>query len=609
MSKDIKIKSLKWYEHIRQRPGMYVGNLENCDILVREVIDNSIDEALAGYCNNIFCDKIDDYITVADDGRGIPIYLTQDPINESNKISAMEIAVARINSGSKYEKDAVAIGIHGVGVKAVNALSSEFIIMSLITEENYSKAGLKKKDVGKFFFVKFERAIKVEEGVCKPPKGLEKYKTIVQFKPDMTLMKSDKYKIPLESLGLTKHILKEFHKKEINYNIPGVKVEFDKLYKITRLLKIPVSNSKHNKDLTFWISFEFITDKSKKNIFGSVNSLVVPRGIHVDEVENGIKLAIQKMFDLDDLYVPYLTGGIKLSVIAMINEVGYSSQTKERLSEIDGWDKDTKKALQNAIYKAIKGEKENLENHVNQVEQYVASIVSLKDMNLIKSKVALANSIKSIAKLPVKLVDASSKERSDCELFLLEGDSAAGSLRNARNSQIHAYLPMRGKSKNSVNLETSEVVDNEVLSDIVNTIGAGVLGYSDLKACRYGKIIIVTDADTDAMHIQNLLLGVFGAHMTHLLEKGMVFICETPLYKQNGKYFYPSDTKSPDFSKPLNRYKGIAALSQDDVHYSIIDPKTRRLTQVTTENLKEALELIGSSKLKKELMIKKKVLR
>jgi len=607
--KDIKIKSLKWYEHIRQRPGMYVGNLENCDILVREVLDNSIDEALAGYCNNIFCDKIGDYITVADDGRGIPIYLTPDPVNEGKNITAMEVAVARINSGSKYEKDDVAIGIHGVGVKAVNALSEEFIIMSKITLENYSKAGLKKKDVDKYYFVKFSKAIKVEEGVCKAPKGLENYMTIVQFKPDMTLMKSDKYKVPVEGLGLTRHILKEFYKKEINYNIPGVKVEFDKLYKITRLIRVHITDSKYNKELTFWFSFEFQSDKSKKNIFGSVNSLVVPRGIHVDEMDLSIRLALQKMFNLDDMYLPYLTGGIKLSVIAMINEVGYSSQTKERLSEIDGWDKEVKKKLQNAVYKAIKNEASELENHIAQVEQYVASIVSLKDMNLIKSKVALANSIRSIAKLPAKLVDCSSRNRNECELFLLEGDSAAGSLRYARNSQIHAYLPMRGKSKNSVNLDTSEIVDNDIISDIVNSLGSGVSGYSDLSAIRYSKVIIVTDADDDSFHIENLLLGLFGAHLSYLLEDGRVFLCETPLYKQNGKYFYPSDTKQPDFSKPLSRFKGIASLSQDDVHYSIIDPATRRLTQVTTENLKEALELIGSSKLKKEFMVKKKVLR
>lgn len=989
--KEIKIKSLKWYEHIRQRPGMYVGNLDNCDILVREVLDNAIDEALAGYCQNIYCDVLDDYITIADDGRGIPIYLTPDPMNEDEKITAMEAAVSRINTGSKYGKDDVAIGIHGVGVKAVNALSEEFIIMSKITKDNWDKtvSYVTKKDVGKYLFVKFSRAIKIDEGVCESK--LSDYMTIVQFKPDMTLMKSSKYRVSVEGLGLTKHILKEFYNKEINYHIPGIKVDFDKIYQTTRLVKVPVTNSKFNKELTFWFSFEFQSDKSKKNVFGSVNSLVVPRGIHVDEVDWGIRVAIQKIFKLDDMYIPYLSGGIKLSVIAMINEVGYSSQTKERLSEIDGWDNEVKAKLHNAIYKSIKDDYEKFELHVAQVEQYVQSLISLKDINIIKSKVTIANSSRNLAKLPWKLVDASSKNRDECELFLLEGDSASGSLRKNRDHKYHAYLPMKGKSLNSVNTETSAVVNNDVLADIFNSIGSGVTGYNDISACRYGKVIIVSDSDqdgcisrlcriplldgtevtieelqrrcsedpnyefwvysctpeghivpgrghsarvtkdvdtlyritldndeyidvtdnhlfmmrdgsykradelkefdslmpcyrwvdegsyntgreyvkhndtgceepthwmvagqpekgrvihhgdenprnndprnlhdwdagyhrsyhakssnlvtsyngsqeqkemlrrkheegvydwkSDAMtnynksdkhrqrasevnkqlwdstepykkvsdlklehpewglshlteewltyreymsvslscrqkgkkcpynqgspahmfgkisavisrlqskglevneenynstkprnttrwkdifnakyhgiktyedlmeahrthnhkvnsievikldvpevvydisvdehhnfltsagvfvhncHIQNLILGAFAVHASYLIEDGRVYICETPLYKQNGKYFYPSDTKMPDFSKPLDRFKGIAALSNEDVRYTIINPDTRRLTRVTPERINEAIQLIGSPELKKKLMIERKVLR
>ena len=607
--KEIKIKSLKWYEHIRQRPGMYVGNLENCDILVREVLDNSIDEALAGYCQNIYCDVLDGYITVADDGRGIPIYLTPDPMNEDEQITAMEAAVSRINTGSKYGKDDVAIGIHGVGVKAVNALSEEFITMSKITKDNWDKTISKvtKKDIGKYLYVKFNRAIKVDEGIC--DSKLSDYKTIVQFKPDMTLMKSDKYRISVEGLGLTKHILKEFYNKEINYHIPGIKVDFDKIYKTTRLVKVPVTDSKYNKELTFWFSFEFQADKSKKNIFGSVNSLVVPRGIHVDEVDWGIRVAIQKIFKLDDMYIPYLSGGIKLSVIAMINEVGYSSQTKERLSEIDGWDNEVKAKLHNAIYKSIKDDYELFELHVAQVEQYVQSLISLKDINIIKSKVNIANSSRNLAKLPWKLVDASSKNRDECELFLLEGDSASGSLRKNRDHRYHAYLPMKGKSLNSVNVETSAVVNNDVLADIFNSIGSGVTGYNDISACRYGKVVIVSDSDCDGEHIQNLVLGAFAVHASYLIEDGRVYICETPLYKQGGKYFYPSDTKKPDFSKPVERFKGIAALSNEDVKYSILDKDTRRLTKVTTEMMDEAIKLIGSPELKKKLMIERKVLR
>lgn len=609
MGKEIKIKSLKWYEHIRQRPGMYVGNLDNCDILVREVLDNAIDEALAGYCQNIYCDKLDGYITVADDGRGIPIYLTPDPMNEEEKITAMEAAVSRINTGSKYGKDDVAIGIHGVGVKAVNALSEEFIIMSKVTRNNWESAGLDKKSIGKYFYVKFSRAIKIDEGMCESPEGLDSYNTIVQFKPDMTLMKSDKYRVSVEGLGLTKHILKEFYNKEINYHIPGIKVDFDKVYETTRLVKVPVTNSEYNKDLTFWFSFEFQSDKSKKNIFGSVNSLVVPRGIHVDEVDWGIRVALQKIFKLDDMYIPYLSGGIKLSVIAMINEVGYSSQTKERLSEIDGWDNDVKAKLHNAIYKAIKDDYEKFELHIAQVEQYVESIISLKDINLIKSKVTIANSARNLAKLPWKLVDASSKNRDECELFLLEGDSAAGNLRNARDSKIHAYLPMRGKSMNTVWVETTDVVHNDILSDIFNSIGSGVTGYNDISACRYGKIIVVSDSDSDGLHVQNLILAAFSVHARYLIEDGRFYLCETPLYKQDGKYFYPSDTDLPDFSKPLKRFKGIGALSVADVKYSIMDPNTRRLRRVTSEDIDRSIALTGSPELKKKLMIERKVLR
>ena len=293
----------------------------------------------------------------------------------------------------------------------------------------------------------------------------------------------------------------------------------------------------------------------------------------------------------------------------MINEVGYSSQTKERLSEIDGWDNEVKAKLHNAIYKSIKDDYELFELHVAQVEQYVQSLISLKDINIIKSKVNIANSSRNLAKLPWKLVDASSKNRDECELFLLEGDSASGSLRKNRDHRYHAYLPMKGKSLNSVNVETSAVVNNDVLADIFNSVGSGVTGYNDISACRYGKIIIVSDSDRDGEHIQNLILGAFAVHASYLIEDGRVYICETPLYKQGGKYFYPSDKKDPDFSKPLDRFKGIAALSNEDVKYSILDKDTRRLTRVTTEMMDEAVKLIGSPELKKKLMIERKVLR
>lgn len=604
----IDIQTLSWNQHIRHRPGMYVSNVDNPTVILREVIDNGIDEVLGGYASKLGFKQVGDFLMVYDNGRGMPINLKNDPTNPKVKITSAEIATSRMNSGSKYEKNEVATGMNGVGTKASNALSSTYVLCSKVTKDNY-KTSIKKveeaynknKDV--YYLIEFKEGNKVKEDVLSLEDIFKKYKlkvklefkpsTLVFFKPDYTLIQSPNYELPITNLALVKLIVKETTKKEVEYFIEGKEVEYE-------LFKYPLNMAIGKTRLLTTLDFD--TDLTKGVSKGSVNSLVVNRGLHIREMENALKEGLRVTYNLDDVYVQFVLKGLNLSIILLANEVGFSSQTKENLTQIDGWDKSCREGLIEEVTKFLKKNKAEFEEHIERVKEFTASMNKLKNMDFIKSKVILSSDIRKSkgGKEISKLRDCSTSNRAEAELYIVEGDSAAGSITSARDSKVHGVYPLRGKVLNCQNKSLEQVLENKEIRDLINAIGAGIKGYELKEKPRFGKIIVATDADDDGYSIQALVLGVFGEYMPHLIEKGYVYCLVPPLYKQEGKYYYDGEEKGLNRNKKFTRYKGLGTMNSEDVEETLI--KNKRLKQVTLDDLEYAKEILGTTSAKYNLM-------
>jgi DNA gyrase/topoisomerase IV subunit B len=222
--------------------------------------------------------------------------------------------------------------------------------------------------------------------------------------------------------------------------------------------------------------------------------------------------------------------------------------------------------------------------------------------------VALDGSRKADKLVPVNVKTCSSRNREKCELFIVEGKSAAGSVIKARNAEYQAVLSLRGKPLNSAGMDILDILQNEEMKDLIATIGTGVDERFSLDKVQYGKIIITADADPDGANIASLVLGLFFSHMKYLIKAGMVYICDSPLYKQGDKYFYSDNLKDVDFNKPTQRFKGLGELNITDVKTTITNSDTRRLTRITEEDMRKALRLITDTYARKKLLMESGVI-
>lgn len=622
--KEIEISTLSWQEHSRERVGMYLGDTSTITVPIREVLDNGVDEILGGYADKLGFKRDGDYFMVYDNGRGMPISLKADPTNPKEMITSAEIATGRINSGSKYRKTEKGVGLNGVGTKAVNATSDEFIVCCQITKDNYNtslpivekeykKRGKKEK---LYYVITYNRGHKKKEEVLSIEEIVKKKKikskiefspsTLVIFKPDYTIFESDRFDLPIVNLSLVKLI----SGKDLEFYIQGIdkKLEYE-LFEHKLDIELDSSPySEFNNKIELMTSFEFTNDLSKGISKGSVNSLVVNRGLHIRELEYSIKEALIDVFKVDEAFQQYLTNGLNLSVIVLTNEVGFSSQTKETLTSIDGWNKELKEELRKVVLKYVKKNSEAFEGHIRRIKEYVASLNKLKDIDFIKSKVILStDTSRTVANS--KLLTCTSKDREECTLFIVEGDSAGSTIKRIRDPKTQALLPIKGKILNVVGAKDSVIYNNDEVLEIVNSIKAGVKGH-ELKngTPHFGKVAIVNDSDSDGEQILSLLIGLFAELMPHYIEQGRLFRIVTPFFKQNGKYIYNSDESKLDKRKVLKRYKGIGSLNEEDAKETITGPNAI-YHQITLEDVKEALEIIGTTEAKKQLMIEEGILK
>jgi DNA gyrase subunit B len=594
-----KIQVLKGLEAVRKRPAMYIGDTTAHGLhhLVYEIIDNSIDEAMAGFCTkiNVTINR-DESITVEDTGRGIPV----DQHKEIKK-SALEVIMTMLHAGGKFDHDSYKVsgGLHGVGASVVNALSSWCEV------EVYRD--------GNVYFQRYEKGIPKS-----PVKKLHKIKstgTKTTYLADETIFPKVKYnfdtlanrmrELAFLNKGL-RLILRDAHDENMEeFYYKGGLVEFVKYLDQSRVaLHKAIYVDGEREGIEVEIAFEY-NDSYSDNIFTYCNNVnTIEGGTHLSGFKSALTRTLNTYGNKNNLLKNVqLQGddvreGLTTVISVKVSEPQFEGQTKTKLgnSEVRG--------VVESIFN------EQLSEYLEQnppvgrkiIEKNLAAAQSReaarRARDLTRRKSALESST-----LPGKLADCSISDPEQCEIYLVEGDSAGGSAKQGRDRRFQAILPLKGKILNVEKARLHKILANDEIITIITAVGTGV-GDEDFEyeKLRYHKIIIMTDADVDGSHIRTLLLTFFFRHMKRLIELGHVYIAQPPLYKISaGKeehYAYDEDEKekiTKRFSKNgekakfnLQRYKGLGEMNPEQLWETTMNPEKRTLLQVTLENAAEA---------------------
>ena len=613
------IQVLEGLEAVRKRPSMYIGDTSSKGLhhLVYEVVDNSIDEPLAGYCNNIEVSiNADGSITVSDNGRGIPV-----DMHEKEGKSALEVVLTVLHAGGKFDKGSYKVsgGLHGVGVSCVNALSVRLYVQvyrnGKIYEQEYSK-GIPKYSVR-------------EAGVT------DRTGTTVTFLPDPEIFPDTEYKYDILAsrlrelaflnsgiaLTLTDYRVEnegDAPKTERFYSENGLP-EFVKYIDQSRSSIIPdviyINTDKYGTPIEVAMTYN---DSYTENIHSYVNNInTIEGGSHISGFRRALTRTLKKYADdskmlekakveiSGDDFREGLTAGISVKVA----EPQFEGQTKTKLgnTEVMGMvDQAVGEALQ--IY---------LEEHPNEAKILVNKVIlaaQARHAAINARKMVRRKSPLSGGGLPGKLADCSSKDVTMCELFLVEGDSAGGSAKSARDRTYQAILPLRGKILNVEKAMQHRVFESEEVRNIYTALGVTIGTEEDSKALnlsklRYHKVIIMTDADVDGAHIATLILTFFFRYMKELIENGYVFIATPPLYlcqKGNVKEYcwreddrlrfiekYGRESEDGKNGIKQQRYKGLGEMNAEQLWDTTMNPENRYLRQVTIENAAEADQIFS----------------
>ena len=587
------IKVLKGLEGVRKRPAMYIGSTgkDGLHHLIYEVVDNSIDEALAGHCTRIEVTLNEDgSVSVKDNGRGIPVEK-----HSEVKKSALEVVMTMLHAGGKFDKKAYIIsgGLHGVGVSVVNALSEKLIVQvrrqGKIYEQTYKRGEAQDE-------VKVVGEAKGETG------------TTVRFWPDPQIFSSIKYdfatlvtrfrELAFLNSGVTIVLKEEKTKKKEEFLFKGGLLAFIQfLNEGRKVLHKPIYFHKSEEDTAVECVIQY-NESYNESIHGFVNTInTVEGGTHVI----GFKTALTRVINDYGTKNNMLKNGMKLTgddvregLAAIINlklrEPQFEGQTKTKLgnSEVKGFvDSVTSSALA-SFFEENPSIARKIVTKV--IEALQAREAAKKAKELVRRKSAL-----SFGNLPGKLTDCSSNDLEESELFIVEGDSAGGSARQARDKETQAILPLRGKILNVEKANPHKVFLNEEISVLVSAMGTGVGEHFSLENLRYGKIIIMCDADVDGQHIKTLLLTFFFRFIPKLIEDGRIYAAVPPLYKiRKGKedtYVYDDAElkKVVAGSKvEVQRFKGLGEMNPDQLWETTMHPKKRVLRRITVEDAAEA---------------------
>ncbi len=599
-----QIQVLKGLEAVRKRPGMYVGSTSARGLhhLVYEVVDNAIDEAMAGFCNEIEVELGDDgSVTVRDDGRGIPV-----DNHPTEKVPGVEVALTTLHAGGKFDKSSYKVsgGLHGVGVSVVNALS-EWLAVEVARD-------------GHVWRQRFERGLKtseLEKGEQTTGTG-----TKVSFKPDPQIFTELRYNFDVlagrlrELAYLNRGVRitlsderesEEIEPREELFHFEGGISEFVVYLrgKKTPLHDDVIYISGSQEDVEVELAMQY-NDGYNEDTFTFVNNINTHEGgTHLTGFKAALTRTINTYGDKNGLLKkgdPGLSGddvreGLTAILSAKVLEPQFEGQTKTKLgnSEVRG------------IVESLVNEKLNtwLEEHPSAGRSVIEKAVQAarardaarKARDLTRKRSALETGI-----LPGKLADCSITDSSISELYLVEGDSAGGTAKQGRDRTFQAILPLRGKILNVEKARIDKVLSNEEIRAIITAIGTGIGDDFDIEQARYHKTIIMTDADVDGAHIRTLLLTFFFRQMKELIEAGYVYIAQPPLYRiQKGKqefYCYSDDERDEVLARldgargsvNVQRYKGLGEMNADQLWDTTMNPEKRTLLRVTIDEATEA---------------------
>ncbi len=615
------IQVLEGLEAVRKRPAMYIGDIgvKGLHHLVYEVVDNSIDEALAGYCKNITVTiHPDNSISVQDDGRGIPT-----GINAKEGRSALEVVMTVLHAGGKFDKDSYKVsgGLHGVGVSCVNALS-EHLHVTVWRE-------------GKTYEQEYEKGIPMypvrETGAASGHTG-----TLVHFQPDGTIFKELKYnreilagrlrELSYLNKGIriimtdAREITEEGQLPTETYYSEGGIVEFvqmlDRTAKRDPLLTIPIFVEAHDKDTNVAVDVALSYNTSyNEHIFSYVNNInTIEGGTHVAGFRRAITRVFKSYGDKNKLFERAkveITGddfreGLSAIISVKVPEPQFEGQTKTKLGN-----NDVMGVVDVCVSRVLEA---YLEEHPKDAKMIIDKVIIAAQARAAARKAREMVQRKSVLTgggMPGKLADCSERDPEKCELYLVEGDSAGGTAKQGRDRSYQAILPLRGKILNVEKAQEYKIYENEEIKNMFTALGVSVGTPDDPKALnltklRYHKIIIMTDADVDGSHIATLILTFFYRYMKELVLQGYVYLAQPPLYLvKKGKeqlYAWTEEDRKEAVLKLGNgkedtvgvqRYKGLGEMNAEQLWDTTMNPETRTLKSITIESMTYADEIFS----------------
>lgn len=602
------IQALEGMEHVRLRPSMYIGDtgVRGLHHLVYEVVDNSIDEAMAGHCDTIKVTINEDgSVTTEDNGRGIPIDL-----HKKEGVSALQVVMTKIGAGGKFDKDSYKVsgGLHGVGVSCVNALSTALKATvyrdGQIWEQEY--------EIGKPLYP------------VKPVGETDLNGTVITFKPDPSIFQQSvdySYETLSSRMRELAYLNKGIQitltdKREVNekgeflserfYSEDGLK-EFIKFLDGNRepIIADVISMEGEKNDIPVEVAMVYNTSFNE-NLHSYVNNINTHEGgTHLSGFRRGLTTTLKKYADasgmLDKLKFEIVGDDFREGLTAIISvkvaEPQFEGQTKTKLGN---------REVTSAVSQAVSEMLENyLEENPNDAKTIIQKVIlaaqarnaAKKARDMVQRKTAM-----SIGGLPGKLSDCSEQDPTQSEVFLVEGDSAGGTAKQGRDRKFQAILPLRGKILNVEKAMTHRVFDNEEIKNIYTALGVTIGTEEDSKALntdklRYHKVVIMCDADVDGSHIETLILTFFYRYMKELIEGGHIYIATPPLYlvkKGSKKRYAWSEEERDEIAESysggvqIQRYKGLGEMNAEQLWDTTMDPERRKLRQVSIDNSGEA---------------------
>jgi DNA gyrase subunit B len=590
-----KITVLEGLAAVRKRPSMYIGStsVRGLHHIVYEVVDNSIDEALAGFCTKITVAILKDgSVSVEDNGRGIPI----DP-HPKLKISALTVVLTKLHAGGKFDNNTYKVsgGLHGVGVSVTNALSKH---LTAFVKRN-----------GKLYKQEFERGDPVTEvSIVGESQGTG---TTIIFSPDPEIFETVEFsfdtlasrlrELAFLNSGIEIVLKDERVDKEQTFKYEGgIKAFVGYLNQGKLPLHPAIYFEKSREDLQAEIAMQY-TDAYQENIYSFANNINTHEGgTHLSGFKSALTRALNQyvekaeLLDKDEkLSGEDVREGLTAIISVKIKTPQFEGQTKTKLgnSEVKG-------VVDSVIFAGLTAYFEQNPSIAKLVVSKCVTAAKAREAARKARELTRRKGVLETSSLPGKLADCSSEDPKVCEIYLVEGDSAGGSAKQGRNREFQAILPLKGKILNVEKARINKVISNEEIGIIITALGCGIGEEFNIEKLRYHKIVIMTDSDVDGQHITCLALTLFYRYMKQLIENGNLYIAQPPLYlirKGKGKHYAQNDEEKDKLLKHLGnqditiqRYKGLGEMNPDQLWETTMDPSSRTFKKVTIEDAIEA---------------------